>query len=65
MLIVSGLWTLFNAYIGSLFVFHPAHNEEQGFAAIGWEIFLVVSIPVYILFIALFFNSPKRNGKGR
>jgi hypothetical protein len=65
LLIVSGPWTLFNAYMGSQLVLHQAHNIDQGFAVIGWEAFLVVSIPIYCLFVALLFSFPKRSSKGR
>jgi hypothetical protein len=33
---------------------------EQGFAVIDWEAFLVVSIPIYCLFIILLFIFPRR-----
>lgn len=63
LLVVSGPWTLFNAYIGLQLAIHPAHTIDQGFAAIGWEVFLVISIPVYVLFVGLLFNFPKGGGK--
>ena len=43
---------------------NPGHNMEQGFAVIGWEAFLVVSIPIYVLFIVLLFNFPKHRKTG-
>jgi len=37
--IISGLWTLFNAFLGILILLYPGHNEEQGFEIIAREIF--------------------------
>ena len=62
LLVASGLWTLFNAYIAFQLLFHQPNTMDAGFAAIGWDFFLVISIPVYILFIALLFNFPKKSG---
>lgn len=65
LLIVSGLWTAFCIFTAEQIMFNLPNNMGAGFAAVAWEIILAISIPVYILFIALFFNRPKRNGKGR
>jgi hypothetical protein len=37
---------------------------EQGFAAISAEVFLVISIPIYVLFLILLFCYPQRRSKG-
>jgi len=60
LLLISGPWTLFNAYIYYQIGINPGHNMEQGFAVIGWEAFLVISIPIYVVFIVLLFCFPRR-----
>jgi hypothetical protein len=61
--IVSGLWTLRCAYLGSQLILHPPVTEEQGFGALGCEVLLGISIPVYCLFIVLLFIFPRRGSK--
>ncbi len=60
LIVVRGLWTVFCAFVAEQLVFNQPNNMQAGFAAIGWEIILVISIPAYCLFIALLFNFPRR-----
>jgi hypothetical protein len=64
LILISGSWTLNNAYLGYQLVTLSPSSEVQGLAALGCEVDLVMSIPIYILFIALLFNFPTWRDKG-
>jgi hypothetical protein len=59
--LISAPWTLSNAYLGYQILTVPASTEEQGLGVIGAEAFLVISIPIYLLFFVLLLCHPKRN----
>ena len=60
LILISGAWTIHNAYWGYQLITHPPGSEEEGLGALCAEVLLVISIPVYILFMILLFVFPVR-----
>jgi len=63
LVLASGLWTLQCAYWGYQLATLTPSTEEQGLATLVGEVSVVISIPVYILFIGLLFCFPIRSKK--
>jgi hypothetical protein len=57
--VISGLWTVFCILIAFLLVFIQPPRMEAGLAPLAWEILLVLSIPIYCLFVGLLCFRPK------
>ena len=63
LLLISGAWTLQCAYWAyQLATFTPV-TEQQGYGTLVGEALVIISIPVYILFIGLLFCFPIRHKK--